>query len=105
MKSVLMIAYSFPPEGHAGAYRPLRFIRHLGSMGWRGSVISAGGTQFERYDPKLLADVPCDTEVTRVTSRDLWRSIQWKRSQRSQRKSAATPVDKPVREFTSLASR
>ena len=29
MKSVVMIAYFFPPEGSAGTYRSLRFIRQL----------------------------------------------------------------------------
>ena len=51
MKSVLMITYGFPPEGNAGVYRPLRFLRNLPSYGWSGRVISSKGNQFERYDP------------------------------------------------------
>ena len=37
MKSVLMIAYYFPPDGSAGVYRPLRFVRHLAARGWQPS--------------------------------------------------------------------
>src|SRR5687768_9418694 len=40
MKSVLMIAYFFPPEGNAGVYRPLRFVRQLSKIGWSTAVVS-----------------------------------------------------------------
>jgi hypothetical protein len=40
MKSVVMIAYFFPPEGNVGSYRPLRFARHLPFFGWQPTVIS-----------------------------------------------------------------
>ena len=40
MKSVLMIAYGFPPEGNAGVYRPLRFLRESSvvRVAWTGDV-------------------------------------------------------------------
>ena len=41
MKSVVMIAYWFPPEGNAAVYRPLRFLRNLQPHGWEGHVIAA----------------------------------------------------------------
>jgi hypothetical protein len=86
MQSVIMIAYSFPPEGNAGAYRPLRFVRHLPSMGWNTSVISVDTTCYERYDPGLLSLVPSTTEVVRVRSRDPWQFIQTRRAQHIQQK-------------------
>jgi glycosyltransferase involved in cell wall biosynthesis len=86
MNSVVMIAYFFPPEGNAGVYRPLRFVRHLPSMGWNASVISLDTNYYERYDLGLLGLVPSDTEVIRVRSRDPWQSIQTKRAQRIQQK-------------------
>lgn len=86
MRSVIMIAYAFPPEGRAGVYRPLRFIRHLSPLGWNASVISSDMHGYERYDPGLLSLVPSETEVIRVRSRDPWQSIQTRRAQRIQKK-------------------
>jgi hypothetical protein len=82
MKSVVMIAYFFPPEGSAGTYRPLRFVRHLAKNGWRTSVIAADPYRYERYDPDLLSSVPSETEVVRVRARDPWQALQAWREQR-----------------------
>lgn len=82
MKSVVMIAYFFPPEGSAGSYRPLRFVRHLAKNGWRTSVIAADPYRYERYDPDLLSSVPSETEVVRVRARDPWQALQAWREQR-----------------------
>ena len=79
-----MIAYFFPPEGNAGSYRPLRFVRHLATLGWRTSVISAEPYRYERYDPDLVREVPKDTEIIRVRGRDPWLALQARRIQRTQ---------------------
>ena len=67
MKSVVMIAYAFPPEGNAGAYRPLRFVRQLPSKGWQPTVITLATDFYERYDSKLLNSVP--PEITVIASK------------------------------------
>ena len=87
MKSVLMIAYWFPPDGSAGVYRPLRFIRHLPKMGWSPTVLSAdlAPHSWSRYDPELLRMVPPETEVVSVRSTDWWQAIQARRTARIQR--------------------
>jgi len=87
-----MIAYWFPPEGNAAAYRPLRFLRNLPASGWTGRVIT-GGNQFERYDAELLDRVPTGTEVIRVPHGDIWQSIQHRRSQRLQDNKSGTTTD------------
>ena len=97
MRSVIMIAYSFPPEGNAGVYRPLRFVRHLPAMGWNASVVALDTHCYERYDPDLLDLVPSDTEVIRVRSRDPWQSIQMRRAQRIQKKHTCAPVKTSAR--------
>ena len=97
MKSVIMIAYFFPPEGNAGVYRPLRFVRHLPTMGWNASVISLDTDCYERYDPGLLGLVPSDTEVIRVRRRDPWQSLQTRRAQRIQKKFTRAPVETVAR--------
>jgi hypothetical protein len=88
MKSVIIVAHGFPPEGSAGVYRPLRFVRHLPQMGWRPIVVSCEKSAFHRYDPGLLALIPPETEIRRVRGRDLWQSFQTKRAMRLQQKLA-----------------
>jgi glycosyltransferase involved in cell wall biosynthesis len=90
MKTVVMIAHTFPPEGSAGAYRPLRFVRHLSAQGWNATVISVAVQEYERYDPDLLQQVPTDVDVIRVASRDWWQTIQARRAQRLRHSLAAT---------------
>src|ERR1700730_5809218 len=87
-----MIAYWFPPEGNAAAYRPLRFLRNLPAFGWTGRVIS-GGPHFDRYDRELLGQVPQETEIIRVADADIWQSFQRKRSQRLRHNMAGSPSD------------
>lgn len=84
MKSVIMVAHFFPPEGSAATFRPLRFVRHLAKMGWGTTVIAADPYRYERYDPELLALVPSETEIIRVRERDLWQAVQARRCQRMQ---------------------
>ncbi len=93
MRSVVMIAYGFPPEGNAGVYRTLRFVRHLPAMGWKPTVITLDNNLYERYDPGLLALVPNEIEVIRVRSRDWWQAIQARRAQRIRKKLSRLPVE------------
>ena len=89
-----MIARSFPPEGNAGAYRPLRFVRHLPTLGWQPIIITLETDFFERYDPSLLSQVPKEIEVIRVRNRDPWQALLAKRSQRVKTQlSEASPVE------------
>jgi hypothetical protein len=76
MKSVVMIAYNFPPEGNAGAYRPLRFVRHLAALGWQPTVVTFDAANYERYDASLLKQIPDDIKVIRVRNRDPWQRFQ-----------------------------
>ncbi len=77
MPKLVMLAYSFPPEGNAGAYRPLRFLRRLPHVGWSTSVITAIPGQYERYDPKLVSSIPLNTEVFRINHCDVWQSFNF----------------------------
>lgn len=75
MKSILMIAYFFPPEGNAGVYRPLRFARSLATLGWDIRVISADPYAYERFDPALLKSIPSGIEIIPVRGCDWWQAI------------------------------
>jgi len=106
VKSVVMIAYWFPPEGNAAVYRPLRFLRNLPESGWIGRVIA--GTQLQRHDADLLGQVPQTTEVIRVPDGDIWQSFQMKRSQFLRRKTGSTEshgVTPPERRGSHMRSR
>jgi glycosyltransferase involved in cell wall biosynthesis len=84
-KSVVMIAHSFPPEGSAGVFRPLRFAKCLPELGWRPTVVSCEKDVYERYDPGLLALIGPDVAVRRVKDRDPWQRLQARRARRSAR--------------------
>jgi glycosyltransferase involved in cell wall biosynthesis len=88
-----MIAYNFPPEGNAGAYRPLRFVQQLPKLGWLPTVISAIPPQYERYDVVLSRMVPDEIEVIRINGGDLWQTFQSWRSGRSISGSVSTRSD------------
>jgi hypothetical protein len=92
MKSVIMIAYHFPPEGNAGVYRPLRFVRNLPKFGWRPTVISLATTYYERYDANLLPMVSVETRIVRVPNRDPWQRFQNWRAMRMKQTLAEAPV-------------
>src|SRR5262245_8912959 len=91
MKSVLMLAYWFPPEGNAAVYRPLRFLRNLPSHGWEGRVVCGDGP-FERYDPNLSEQIPEGAQIIRIGGRDLWQSLQAMRGEKL-RRLAPEPTD------------
>jgi glycosyltransferase involved in cell wall biosynthesis len=94
MKSVIIVAYNFAPEGNAGAHRPLRFVRHLPSHGWKPTVITVETKLYERYDPSLLAQVSSDIDVFRVRNRDPWMAFQERRTSRMRKKIANLPAEK-----------
>src|SRR5215467_216376 len=93
MKSVLMIAYFFPPDGSAGSYRPLRFVRGLSKVGWCTSVITADPYYYARHDPDLLTQIPRETEIVRVRARDPWQALQSWRAQRMEEKLSTASVE------------
>ena len=78
-KSIVMIAYYFPPEGNAAVYRPLRFLKGLVEKGWQARVISCEPYRYERRDSALLEQLPLATQVVRVKGWDPWRAFQSRR--------------------------
>jgi hypothetical protein len=97
MKSVIMIAHGFAPEGNAGTYRPLRFVRHLPSMGWQPTVITQDTDFYERYDPGLLGQVPKEIEVIRIRNRDPWQAFQSRRARGTQERILSSSAETVAR--------
>lgn len=92
-KSILMVAYYFPPEGNAAVYRPLRFLKELVKMGWQAAVICCEPYQYERHDIRLLDQVPSSVPIVRVKGRDPWRAFQTWRGVRMTSKIAGSSVE------------
>lgn len=92
-----MITHAFPPEGAAGVYRPLRFVRHLPSLGWHPTVITCDTDVFERYDPSLLSQVPKEVEVICVRNHDPWQAFQATRIRRIQKQLTEASAEQTTR--------
>lgn len=76
MKSVLMVAFHFPPvAGSSGVQRSLRFAQFLPSLGWQPTVISAHPRAYERTSPDLLLDIPASVKVARPFAFDAVRQF------------------------------
>jgi glycosyltransferase involved in cell wall biosynthesis len=71
-KTVLMVAFHFPPVGGigaAGSQRALKFVRNLPSEQWRTVVLTLRESSYETYfrmDRTLLDSVPSSTSIVRT---------------------------------------
>lgn len=83
-ESIVMISYYFPPEGNAAVYRPLRFLKELVKRRWQATVVSCEPYRYERYDPRLLEQLPPATPIVRAKGRDPWRAFQTRRGTQTQ---------------------
>lgn len=66
MKSVLVIAYHFPPGGGPGVQRVLKHVTYLREVGWNPIVLTVENGDFPARDESLLAKIPADVTVIRV---------------------------------------
>ena len=64
MKSVLIVAFDFPPQGGTGAIRVTKFAKYLPEFGWQPVVVTSD--MLWNRDESLAQDVPPDTPVYRV---------------------------------------
>lgn len=74
MRQVLYITPYFPPQSQVGALRPLKFVRHLPTLGWQ-PVVLADLWPGAATNAALLAAVPSETPVIRAYSRRAGRSF------------------------------
>ena len=69
-RTLLFLAYFFPPRGGAGVQRSVKFAKYLPQFGWKPLVIAHGGMADNAsgvMDPTLLKDLPPD-HVVRYTA-------------------------------------
>ena len=67
-RTLLMVAYDFPPLGVASVHRNLSIVKHFASMGWRVIVLTVKEDQkiFSLYDWSLMKSVPESVIVVRT---------------------------------------
>ncbi|MCH8558039.1 MAG: hypothetical protein LAT84_09465 [Balneolia bacterium] len=68
-KTVLVIAYYFPPMGSSGVQRPLKFVKYLQRFGWKPVVLAPEPGLYTHYDDSLLEELEAiepKVEVHRV---------------------------------------
>jgi len=69
-----MLVPFFPPMGGGGVYRPLSFVRHLPSHGWRTTVVAPSPEAYWVRDKSLAARVPPECRVIRTRT---WSAQAW----------------------------
>jgi glycosyltransferase involved in cell wall biosynthesis len=79
-RTVLHLAYYFPPIGGAGAQRSLKFVRYLPDFGYDADVVTGPGELEGRWTPTdttLNEELPRDTRVRRVRGPEPTASEGW----------------------------
>jgi glycosyltransferase involved in cell wall biosynthesis len=56
-RSVLVIAYYFPPMGLSGVQRTLKFVKYLPEFGWQPTVLTVTPTGYYAQDYTLLEEI------------------------------------------------
>lgn len=107
MKTVLMIAYYFPPSGVSGIYRTMRFIKFLPECGWRPIVLTLRPDAYEAGEPRddaLHEQLPADLTVMRTTELRVLEGMQRLRHWRRRAGIAAMDqTPKPLHERREIA--
>lgn len=68
-KTLLMLAYYWPPLGGPGALRPVKFAKYLPRFGITPKIVTRRDISYHSYDPSLAADA-AGIKVTRTESLD-----------------------------------
>ncbi|MBF0145278.1 MAG: glycosyltransferase [Magnetococcales bacterium] len=74
-KSVLMVAYHYPPAQASGTHRTLGFSKHLPRFGWHPLILSAHPMAFEQRDSSTLSQTSPDIPVIRAFALDTARHL------------------------------
>ena len=67
-RTLLVVAYFFPPLGGGGVQRTVKFVKYLRPLGWRAEVVTVRAAGSWVLDPTLAADLPADTVVHRTAA-------------------------------------
>ena len=65
-RSVLVVAFRFPPHGGGGVHRPAHFVHHLPAFGWRPHVLTGPEDGRRHVRDRSLLELVEDVPVTRT---------------------------------------
>jgi glycosyltransferase involved in cell wall biosynthesis len=75
-KSVLMVAYHYPPIfGSSGYLRTLKFSRYLPELGWRPLILTASERAYREVRREQLREIPEEVIVERAFALDTMRHL------------------------------
>lgn len=75
-RSILMIAYVYPPIAYGGTYRSLRLSKYLSQLNYKITVLTIKKQSDLQNDDGLLSAVPSTIKIERTSTFDPWRSYQ-----------------------------
>jgi glycosyltransferase involved in cell wall biosynthesis len=79
VKSVLIVAYHFPPQaGSSGNLRSLKFCRYLPEYGWQPTVLTVHPRAYEQTNPSQLTEIPPSVCVRRAFALDTQRHLSFR---------------------------
>jgi glycosyltransferase involved in cell wall biosynthesis len=65
-KSILMIAYYYPPDGGSGTQRTLKFSKYLSEFGWSPEILTVKESSYQNKDESLLKEAPPEDQIHRT---------------------------------------
>lgn len=65
-RSILVIAYFYPPVGGAGVQRITKFTKYLAEFDWRPTVLTVENPSVPLFDESMLKDVPEQVTILRA---------------------------------------
>lgn len=68
LRSVLLVAYYFPPFRASGVYRPLKFAKYLPEFGWKPTILTVSNQPEGSTDDGLLGQLPDCATIYRAWS-------------------------------------
>lgn len=71
-KSVLLVAYYFPPIGGGGVQRAFKMAKYLGEFDWDVHVLTVDPIHHVSLDPTLLEQLPPEVHIHRTQEIRLW---------------------------------
>ena len=77
-RSLLIIAYYFPPAGGAGVQRTLKFTKYLPEFGWNPIVLTVTPQAHRLHDDAFLAEIPPQTQVYTAHAWLLPHKLPWR---------------------------
>ncbi|MEM7034740.1 MAG: glycosyltransferase [Chloroflexota bacterium] len=65
-RTLLIIAYFFPPLGGIAVHRAVKFARYLPEFGWRPVILTVRNSPFPLRDEALINQLPPDIQIFRA---------------------------------------